>query len=86
MAVFIKIILIKITLLVSVVKNNSTPYTVFMCLSKIKSFSGVHFSLSASFLEAEGIPYKFSQHTAGASITLREPMSGMNTLLCNSLE
>lgn len=51
-----------------------------------KLFSGVHFSLTVGFLEAEGIPYKFSQHTAGASIMLREPMSGKNTLLCNSLE
>lgn len=54
--------------------------------SKIKSFSGGHFSLSAGFLEAEGIPYKFSQRTAGASITIREPVSGTNTLPCNSLE
>lgn len=54
--------------------------------SKIKLFSGAHFSLNEGFFEAEGIPYKFSQHTAGASIFLRELMSGKNIPLCNSLE
>lgn len=54
--------------------------------SKIKLFSGAQFGLNEDFFEAEGIPYKFSQHTADASILLREPMSGKNTLLYNSLE
>lgn len=54
--------------------------------SKMKLFSGVHFSFNAGFFEAEGIPYKCSQNTAGASIMLKEPTSGKNTLLCNSLE
>lgn len=87
-SVFNIIILIKITLLVSAVKNSSTPYTVGMYLwtQKLNYFQVSVSVLMQVFFEAEGIPYKCRQHAAGASIMLKEPMSGKNTLLCNSLE